>query len=115
MSKIYNFGIDTTFIPHEIEEMYEEWVPIDVELTEEEVSALIKARNVWIESEEFKNNIVDDEEYYLRRYIPPIHQKVRKALEQQAPYIWGEEIMSELCNVDIYLPDDIDWNNIEEL
>lgn len=110
---ICKFQIDTIHLPSKIYEMFDYWVGIDVELTKEEVCELIRARHEWMKSDEWKQwDSANDEEYFIRKHAPKIHAKVRKALEEQAPSIWGEIIMPELYNVDIYYPDDLD--EIEE-
>ena len=115
MSTVYKFRIDTCHLSREIDNMFDEWIPIDVELSDDEVTELLKARETWFASEEFKKwDSANDEEYFLYNYVPNIHQKVRKVLEEQAPSIWGEKIMPELFNVDIYLPEDLDWMELEE-
>ena len=110
MHTTYKFLIDTSSVAGgEFDDMYDDWDSISVELSDEEFSDLIKARKTWY-SELKKSDLVDDDEYFLHKYVPNIHQKIRKALYEQAPSIWGEKIMPKLHNVDIYLPDDIDWN-----
>jgi hypothetical protein len=95
--------------------MFDDWVEIDVELSDEEVTELLKARQEWFASEEFKKwDSYNDEEYFLHKFVPNIHKKVRTALEEQAPDIWGEMILPVLYNVDIYLPEDLDWMELEE-
>jgi hypothetical protein len=108
MIKTFKFQIDTCHVSSEIDNMFDDWVEINVELSDEEVMELLKARKEWVESDEFKIWDSDnDEESFLHKYVPNIHKKVRKALEEQAPSIWGKKIMPELFNVDIYLPDEI--------
>lgn len=114
MTRIYKFRIDTIHLSPEIDEMFDDWIPINVELSEQEVRELLRARNAWFASEEFKKWDVDnDEEYFLKKYVPNIHAKVRKALEEQAPSIWGEKIIPELSNVDIYCPEELEWETEE--
>lgn len=109
MTRIYKFRIDTIHLSPEIDGMSDEWIPINVELSEQEVRELLRARNAWFASKEFKKWDVDnDEEYFLIKYVPTIHTKVRKALEEQAPSIWGEKIIPELSNVDIYCPEELE-------
>ena len=85
MTRIYKFRIDTIHLSPEIDGMFDEWIPINVELSEQEVRELLRARNAWFASKEFKKWDVDnDEEYFLIKYVPTIHTKVRKALEEQA-------------------------------
>lgn len=115
MTKVYKFRIDTCHLSSEIDNMFDHWVEIDVKLSDEEVTELLKTRQEWFASEEFKKwDSYNDEEYFLHKFVPNIHKKVRTALEEQAPYIWGEKIMPELYNVDIYLPKDLDWMELEE-
>lgn len=114
MTRIYKFRIDTIHLSPEIDGMFDDWIPINVELSEQEVRELLRARNAWFASEEFKKWDVDnDEEYFLIKYVPTIHAKVRKALEEQAPSIWGEKIIPELSNVDIYCPEELEWETEE--
>ena len=117
MTRTYQFRIDTCHLSHEIDQMFDGWVPINVELSDEEITETLNRLKEWHSSDVFKEKqdvtIVDDE-YFLHHYVPAIHQKVRKALEGQAPSIWGEKIMPELYNVDIYLPKEFDWMIYDE-
>ena len=88
MTKVYKFRIDTCNLPSEIDNMFDHWVEIDVELSDEEVTELLKARQEWFASEEFKKwDSYNDEEYFLHKFVPNIHKKVRTALEELAAYI----------------------------
>lgn len=46
---------------------------IDVDLSEGDILELIKARNTWIGTEEWKKrDATDVEEYFIKRYAPNI-------------------------------------------
>ena len=107
METIYKFRID-------LRGFDDDWVDIDVELSYDEVAELLIKRKTWFESDEFKEmhgRTIDDEEYFLHKYVPHIHKKVRKAIEEQLPSILGEEIMPQ---VDIYVPENLDYMELEE-
>lgn len=102
---IYKFRIDTIHLPGEFDDMFDDLQTVDVSITEKEAADLITARKEWFASEDFKNSdAADDEEYFLHRYVPSIHAKVRKAIEEQAPSIWGEEIKPYISQLGIYCP-----------
>ena len=115
MNRQYKFSIDTSHLSYEIFSMYYDWQTIEVELSDDEVVRLLRARKAWFTGEEIKEkgNTVTDEEYFMKKYVPDIHSKVRKALEEQAPSIWGDKIIPELFNVDIFLGDELDHIYIE--
>lgn len=110
MNRIYKFSISTTHLSYEIDSMYDDWQTIDVELSDDEVVKLLRARKAWYTSKEFMEmgDTVTDEDYFMMKYVPDIHSKVRKALEEQAPSIWGDIIIPELFNVDIFITDELD-------
>jgi hypothetical protein len=116
MTNVYKFRIDPCHLPSEIVNIFDHWAEIDVELTDEEVTELLKTRKEWLSSEEFKNKGagIEDDEYYLYKFVPGIHEKMRKVLEEQAPLIWSEKIIPEIDDLDIYLPKDLDWMELDE-
>ena len=74
MTRIYKFRIDTIHLCPELDGMFDEWIPINVELSEQEVRELLRARNAWFASKEFKKwDVNNDEEYFLIKYVPTIH------------------------------------------
>ena len=96
--------------------MYYDWQTIEVELSDDEVVRLLRARKAWYTSDEYKKDrgtTITDEEYFMKKYVPDIHSKVRKALEEQAPSIWGDIIIPELFNVDIFITDELEHIYIE--
>ena len=87
------------------EEWYQEF---EYELTDEEYDRLLKAFMEWSQTEEWKKmDCLDDDEYYLHRYVPDLCEKIRGVSEARALEIWGESIRPELSNMGIYVPDDI--------
>ena len=111
MKRLYKISISTSHLSYEVDSMYYDMQSIKVELSDDEVVKLLRARKAWSISEEYKNDrgtTITDEEYYLKKYVPNIHSKVRKALEEQAPSIWGDIIIPELFNVDIFLGEELD-------
>lgn len=109
MEKYYNFTIDTIHLPSKIDDMYDYTNYAKVLLSDEEVAELIDAIRHWYASEEYKNQNVDsDEEYFLHKYVPHIYAKVRKAIDEQAPSIWGDQIIPYLSQVDIYCPEELE-------
>ena len=126
MNRIYKFSISTTHLSYEIDSMYDDWQTIDVELSDDEVVKLLRARKAWYTSKEFMEmgDTVTDEDYFMMKYVPDIHSKVRKALEEQAPSIWGDIIIPELFNVDIFITDElvsiytecfVDWEGYKDV
>ena len=111
MNRIYKFSISTTHLSYEIDSMYDDWQTIDVELSDDEVVKLLRARKAWYTSKEYKKDrgsTITDEEYFMKKYVPDIHSKVRKAIEEQAPSIWGNKIIPELFNIDIFISNELD-------
>ena len=100
---VCNFRIDAYHIPID----YRNWEEtLSVVLTDEEYNALRKTRKklqfsgVW-----YACFPEVDEEYYLKTYFPEIHAKVRQTLQEKAPLIWDERILSYLDKVGIYIVD----------
>jgi len=57
----------------------------------------------WHELRRFDN----DDEYFLLHCCPNIHKKVREALENFTRKLWQEEVVQQLDQTDLYLPDEI--------
>lgn len=107
MTKKYKFQIDTFHLSSKFYKMYEGWVPIEVDLTEEEFEQLKNGLVEWRRSEEWAkcDQAYFDDEYWINKKFPEIRKRVRTALEQQAPSIWGKKILPELYDVDIHCPE----------
>jgi len=100
--KDYIFHIDSRgYVPNN-----DDWTDIPVPLSDDEFNELSIAAYNWIESGEFKNVNADDEEFFLHKYCPQIHQRVRELLEQKAVDLWGESIRENLFDFDIYIPEE---------
>ena len=82
--------------------------PLPVQLTDDEFEQLRNAQHDWRQSEssvDTEDFPVTDDEYYLKLYVPDVLMKIRKELEIQAANLWGEEILSQLKAIDIYVPE----------
>ena len=82
--------------------------PLPVQLTDDEFEQLRNAQHDWRQSEssvDTEDFPVTDDEYYLKLYVPDVFMKIRKELEIQAANLWGEEILSQLKAIDIYVPE----------
>lgn len=77
-----------------------------VELDDDEFKLLIEKYVWWKENEAkdfFRKNVDGDHEYFLATYVPQVHAKVRKTLEEKAIRFWGPEVKEDLDNFDIYV------------
>ena len=77
-----------------------------VELTEREFRELCHSKRLWEQFPALREGLppVTDDEPFLRRMLPDIHQRVREVLRQSACELWGRDILPHLKAVDIYLP-----------
>ena len=77
-----------------------------VELTEREFRELCHSKRLWELFPALREGLppVTDDEPFLRRMLPDIHQRVREVLRQSACELWGRDILPHLKAVDIYLP-----------
>lgn len=103
----YNFHI--TICPSFIDNDHDDnWHDVSVELSLEEFVRLDWAYKYWLGSEASEKwDSAEDLEIVLIDYVPDIHKKVRKAISEQAPIIYGESVIPYLSQIDIYLPDEI--------
>lgn len=105
----YMFHVDLIHLETHYDDWYEGF---PVSLTKLEFKELCDAQKIWIQTEEYKKWPSDgDEEYFIKKYCPSIHLKVREALKQFALNRWGEEIIDELFNADIYVPEEVWYIN----
>ena len=105
----YMFHVDLIHLETHYDDWYEGF---PVSLTKLEFKELCDAQKTWIQTEEYKKWPSDgDEEYFIKKYCPSIHLKVREALKQFALNRWGEEIIDELFNADIYVPEEVWYIN----
>ena len=115
-AKEYMFHVDLIHLETYYEDWYEEFTVL---LTDEEFDELCKAQRKWMQTEEWINRHSDaDEEYFIKKHCPNIYPKVKTSLEKFALSKYGEGIMKELFNADIYIPEevwDINWGADREL
>ena len=115
-AKEYMFHVDLIHLETYYEDWYEEF---PVLLTDEEFDELCKAQREWMQTEEWINRHSDaDEEYFIKKHCPNIYSKVKTSLEKFALSKYGEGIIKELFNADIYIPEevwDINWGADREL
>lgn len=108
----YDFKIDTGHLSPPYDEFYTDF---PIELTEEQFERLCKVMRELLDNKIYYSKMpaTDDHEWWLHDYLPDIHQKIRIELESRAAQVWGEGILDQLFNVDIYVPDEV-WDSIEE-
>lgn len=89
--------------------MPEDWFfTIPVRLTIAEIEALRKAEKEWKQTDEWKNRYDDaDDEYYIRKYCPMVHEKVRKTLEEYCKQHFDEDVVNQLDQADMFIA----WND----
>lgn len=105
--KEYMFIVDLIHLETEYEDWYEDF---PVLLTDEEFDELCKAQKEWMQTEEWINRHCDaDEEYFIKKHCPNIYPKVKTSLVKFARSKYGEGIIKELFNADIYVPKDV-WD-----
>lgn len=78
----------------------------EVEVEDNEYEFFLEKLKWWYENEsrEFHHKHVDaDDEYFLLKYCPEIHKKIRAKLEEIAIEKWGEAIKKDLFNFDILI------------
>lgn len=83
-------------------------------LTEEEYNAMLETHKKWYKSEEWIENKEQDDEFFLHRYCPDVHKKVRAALNDYAIKNWRDEVVRELDQADFYMPDEIYYESDPE-
>ena len=102
-TKEYMFTVDLIHLETYYEDWYEEF---PVSLTNEEFEELCNAQKKWMQTDEWKNRHCDaDEEYFKKKYCPDIYPKVKTSLKNFAISKYGEGIIKELFNADIYIPE----------
>jgi hypothetical protein len=104
--KDFFFDIDLIHLSSNIEDWF---FTIPVRLTIAEIENLRKAEMEW-KPEWKKRNDDPDEEYYIRKYCPEIHKKVRDTLKEYCTRHFNQEVINELDQADIYIArqDDFD-------
>ena len=108
-AKEYMFHVDLIHLETYYEDWYEEF---PVLLTGEEFDELCKAQRKWMQTEEWINRHSDaDEEYFIKKHCPNIYPKVKTSLEKFARNKYGEGIIKELYNADIYIPEEVWYVN----
>ncbi len=108
MSKLYHFHIETFHLPAPYDEKWFQDFPF--ELTDEQFDRLCKEHAAWIETERFKKrNDLDDDEYFLHRYVPDVWEKFRSEIAERAPKMWDEGIIPHLYNIDLYVAEEV-WD-----
>ena len=103
--KIYMFHVDLIHLKTDYEDWYEEF---PVSLTDNEFHELCTAQNKWVRTDEWINRHCDaDVEYFLKKYCPIIYTKVKASLEKFCIDKYGKQIVEELYNADIYIPEKV--------
>ena len=93
--KDFLFDIDLIHLPLDPEDWF---FTISVRLTIAEIESLRKAEKEW------KNRYDDaDDEYYIRKYCPDVHKKVRDTLKEYCVRHFDKEVVNELDQADIYI------------
>lgn len=104
-TKVYLFSVDLIHLETHYDDWYEEF---PVLLTNEEFEELCKAQKKWMQTDEWKNRDSDaDEEYFIKKYCPGIYPRVKTSLKDFAVSKYGEGIVKELYNADIYIPGEV--------
>ena len=106
--KDFLFDIDLIHLPLDIEDWF---FTIPVRLTIAEIESLRKAEKEWEQTDEWENRYDDaDDEYYIRKYCPDVHKKVRDTLREYCTRHFNQDVVNELGQADIYIArqDDFD-------
>lgn len=99
--KDFLFDIDLIHLPSDPEDWF---FTIPVRLTIAEIEALLKAEKEWEQTDEWKSRYDDaDDEYYIHKYCPDVHKKVRDALKEYCIGHFGQDVVNELDQADIYI------------
>ena len=99
--KDFLFDIDLIHLPLDIEDWF---FTIPVRLTIAEIESLRKAEKEWEQTDEWKNRHSDaDDEYYIRKYCPDVHKKVRDTLREYCTRHFNQDVVNELGQADIYI------------
>ena len=99
--KDFLFDIDLIHLPLDIEDWF---FTIPVRLTIAEIESLRKAEKEWEQTDEWKNRHSDaDDEYYIRKYYPDVHKKVRDTLRKYCTRHFNQDVVNELDQADIYI------------
>ena len=97
--KDFFFDIDLIHLSSNIEGWF---FTIPVRLTVAEIEQLRKAEMAW-KPEWKKRNDDPDEEYYIRKYCPEIHKKVKDTLKEYCTRHFDQDVVNELDQADIYI------------
>ena len=108
----YIFWIDTAHLQHPYDE---EDLDLPVELTDEQFERICQTMARLIESNEYHSMHphTDDDEWWLYKYLPDIHQHIEETVREWAPKVWDEGILPQLFNVDMYVPEEV-WDKLRE-
>ena len=112
---ICTFFIDTIHLTSPYDEGF--WNELPVELTDEQFDRLYRTMVDLIKSKEFYSlkPQTEDDEWWLHKYLPDIHQMIEDKLKEWAPKKWDEGILPQLFNVDMYAPQEAwDKYNLEK-
>ena len=106
MVKDYLFHYDLCHLHNEPEDWYGDF---PVSLSDAEYAELLDEHKKWYKTKEwYEINQPDaNDEYFIHRFCPQIHKKVRESFEQFARNHWENEITLQLDSADLFLPDEI--------
>ncbi len=88
---------------------YENWFEhLTVELTDEQYNRYCDTLRRWMDTDEWKKwDVLNGEDYFIKRDLPDIFAVIWNRLEQEAPKIWDERIMEYLDQINIFTAEEI--------
>ena len=97
--KEFLFDIDLIHLNPEPDDWF---FTLPVRLTLTEIEELRKAEKKWM-PEWKKRNDDPDEEYYIHKYCPSVHKKVRDTLMEYCIRHFEQQVVDQLDQADIYI------------
>lgn len=104
-TRTYMFRYDLFFLPCDPEDWYGVF-PVD--LTGEEFEELLEVYKEWSCPEVKKQaSDLDGDDFFMKTYCPQILEKVKRSLKDYATKNWDEQVIAELNQANIDIPDEI--------